>query len=294
MRLLVFRTDRLGEFLLTLVAIKLLKDFYIKKKENPELCLVLNNFNASLIPALNWVDDWLIYEEYKIGQLAKNLLIGRRYDLAVVFNPHKILHFLAFVSGAKVRVGYSRKWSFFLNKKIVDQKFKAEKHEIFYNLDLVSLITGISYDNKSVEKILPELFSFDDILPDLPYELLVIHPFTSDPRKEVPLSKWQQLLANFQGRDICVIGSKSERERSVQFLEQIKKVFKGNIINMVGDLDLYQLGVLLKYHTELFYGLDSGPAHFAALLGKKVYVFWSYASWIRWHPWRTTKDQLLN
>ena len=57
-----------------------------------------------------------------------------KIDIAIVANPNKWHHALIFFAGIPVRIGYDRKWSFFLNKKKAVNQFIPPLHEIEKNL----------------------------------------------------------------------------------------------------------------------------------------------------------------
>jgi len=276
------RTDRLGEFLLTLPSIFFFKKHFSKDK----IIVLVNRHNLSISKALPWIDKWVVWD----GSVLRcwRELMPYRVNRVFVFNPRKDLHLLSFILGAKQRIGYRRKWGkVLLNKAIPDEKYKGEKHEVFYNLDLISLVTSRVYSWEDIWAVLPEIFSFTDLISELPRNLVVLHPFSSDPRKELDLSSWKPIIERVVGerRELALIGSKEEKDKSDRFFRYLtEQIGITNVYNLVGKLDLYQLGCLFKHHTREFIGVDSGPAHLAGLLGLPVRIVWSYAIFNRWKP----------
>jgi ADP-heptose:LPS heptosyltransferase len=281
--ILFIRSDRLGEFLLNLAAIKLVKLNY----PGSRISLLAKKENLELIRGIDFVDSFIEYQEddfsgysgaFKLAKLFKKEAI----DCVICLNPKKEFHLAAFLAKIPLRVGYSRKWAFCLNKKIEDRKFLAEKHEAEYNLDLIKFIcknifipaVKLAVDN-------PESLGFlkDEI--ELGKNYIIIHPFTSNPAKKIEDTFWINLTKEIENKcrkDILLVGSSAEKEESQDFSRQIKAK------NLTGRLSLRNLATLLKYNCSVFIGLDSGPMHLAALLRKPVVGLFTVSNPKRWSP----------
>lgn len=129
--ILVIRSDRFGEFLLNIPAIRALKDAYPQSV----LTLAVNAQVCELAArGLEWVDQVLDWDQIK-GSLGKY-----KFDLAVVLNPTKEAHQKIFWAHIPVRLGYDRKWGILLTHKIKDTKHLGNRHEVEANLELVGLL----------------------------------------------------------------------------------------------------------------------------------------------------------
>src|SRR3989338_6613281 len=123
-RIVFFRTDMLGDTLLNLPALDRLKQAYplaeITLVCPPSLIELLSTYSSinKFIPydagrrKARWREMWNLYT-----QLRK-----RRFDAAVVSNSRKDFHMLTWLAGIPRRVGYARKWGFFLTDRIADRK----------------------------------------------------------------------------------------------------------------------------------------------------------------------------
>ncbi len=138
--IVVFRNDRFGEFLLNIPALRALKETFV----NARIIAVVSPYVKELAGRIPFIDEIIEWDSGRHSLLEKINFVKRlkksRADIAVILNPVKCFHIFTYLSGIPVRVGYDRKWGFLLTNKIQDKKHLGERHEIDYNLELVSLI----------------------------------------------------------------------------------------------------------------------------------------------------------
>jgi ADP-heptose:LPS heptosyltransferase len=203
---------------------------------------------------------------YRIRLLAKI----RRWkpDAIIVSNPQKYWHAMAFLSGAKVRIGYSRKWSFFLNQTLPDTKDESLKHEVDYNLDLVRPLCPKPW-NRAIDLGLdthPKHNAIRDRSGILPgKKIIAMHLTTSDIRKTWPLEKFKETArALLQKKRYQVILVGNERKDEIEELFwDLKSEY---CVNLIGKTSWAELGIVLR-HCGVLLTLDSGPLHLAWMQG---------------------------
>ncbi|MFA6281667.1 MAG: glycosyltransferase family 9 protein [Candidatus Omnitrophota bacterium] len=283
--ILFIRSDRFGEFLLSLPVISLTKLNFPQSK----IYLLAKKENIELVSKVDFIDSFLEYTErfcgYKGAFKLAALLKKEKIDCVVILNPKKEFHLAALLSGVWQRIGYDRKWGFCLNSKIKDKKQEGQKHEVEYNLDLIKLLCpqvsipdiDLSPDNiESLEFLKKDL--------DLSRQYIVLHPFSSNPGKKIEKRFWEELIAALkkQGKnDIVIIGGPEEREESFNFA-------KGLLVkNITGKLKIRGLASFLKNNCLVFIGLDSGPMHLASVLKKPVVGLFNISNAKRWGPFNT-------
>lgn len=263
--ILAVRTDRFGEFLLNIPALKALKETYPQAK----LTLAVNATVAELASTFEYIDQVLIWDQ------VKNDLSKRKFDLCVVLNPVKEAHLKSFLAKIPVRVGYGRKWGFLLTHKLKDTKSLGNRHEVDCNLELVAL-AGAKIQDKSIS-----IKTREDLFPEFSgKKIIAIHPFTSDPVKQWPFERFEGLASRIS----------SELNLMVVMVGLTVGNFnlKGNFINMVNKTTLLELAALLK-HCSLLVSADSGPVHLAAAVGTPVLALFRNdlcgKTAKRWGPW---------
>ncbi len=292
--ILLIRTDRIGELVLTTPAFAAIRWHF----PSARITAVVNPRSAEAIEGAPFVDSMIKFDPSGDnaglpGRLSFFRAIKKPgFDLAVIFNPSKFFNILIFLAGIPVRLGYDRKAGFLLTHKIDDKKYLCDKHEVEYNLDLIGAIGVSALDkrpyfplNASAEIKLNDMLKENGIEgKDL---LIAVHPATSNPEKMWPPERFalicDRLLEEFKAR-IVLIGGKEEREA----VGVVKSKMNNAVLDMAGALSVKELGSLLK-RCLLLISNDSGPVHISAAVGTPAIVFFGEdrpgGSSLRWGPY---------
>lgn len=288
-KVLFIRSDRFGEFLCSLPAIKLVKTNYPQSK----VYVLARKPNIELSKDLDFIDYLLEFKQdsftgYRGARKLAELLKKEAIDCVVVLNPKKEFHLACFLAKVPMRVGYNRKWGFCLNNKIKDKKYQEKKHEVDYNIDLVKLICDKLY-------VYPIDFPVDNLRrhaaikgiidPDKKY--IVVHPFTSNPRKKISYEFWKELTTRLKDscdKEIILVGGDDDKEDSIRYSQNL------GVKNITGKMNLRGLASFLKNNCFVFIGLDSGPMHLSSILDKPAVGLFTISNPVRWGPW--SKDSL--
>lgn len=293
-RLLFVRTDRLGETILTLPAAACLKaafpgaslTYFVQPALNP------------LLARLPWIDRvWSIEEPpttpwWLRAHRAAGHWRGERFDLAVIANPKKEWHLAAWLARIPIRVGYARKWGGLLTHRISDAKMLGGRHEVEYNLDLITAlglpreIPSWSFPPFTHEaQQLAQWLGGLGVSADEP--LVAVHPWTSNPAKQWPPDRFRRLLEDLSrqpGFSTVIIGGPEEQPNAARLLTPSIP----RIIDLTGRLTLPELAAFFQ-RVRLVVSNDSGPVHLAAAVGAKVVVLFRTddpaAGPARWGPW---------
>ncbi|MDD5560549.1 MAG: glycosyltransferase family 9 protein [Candidatus Omnitrophica bacterium] len=269
-KILVIRSDRFGEFLLNIPAIRALKEAYPQAK----LSLAVNPVVCELAATVDCVDEVLVWDQ------VKNNLRKHKFDLCVVLNPVKETHWAVFRAGIPVRVGYDRKWGFLLTHKLKDTKDQAKRHEVEYNLELVGLVDAKTLDKTLKIKVDDNLFR-----EFIGQKIVAIHPFTSDPLKQWPVERFMDLARKITQETKAKVVLVGRVEGWGQFP---LGAASSEIIDLINKTSLAELAVLLKRCSLLVSG-DSGPVHLAAAVGTPVVALFRNdlpgKTARRWGPW---------
>jgi len=268
--ILAVRNDRFGEFLLNIPALRALKETY----PGARLTVAVAPEVKELAECISFVDKVVIW-----GNAFKNNLKKEKFDVCVLLNPIKEAHWLSFWAGIPIRVGYDRKLGILLNRKIKDNKALGLKHEVEYNLDLVSLVPAKT-NNKSVSL---------DKLPVLDNEkykgAIAVHPFTSDSVKLWPQECFKELAKRISGEfglKVIIVGKVNAP--AVSFFDGLGN----NILNLSNKTTLVELAQLLR-QCRLLISCDSGPMHLSAAVGTPVMALFRNdlegKTAKRWGPW---------
>jgi ADP-heptose:LPS heptosyltransferase len=296
-KILIARTDRIGDVVLSLPMAEMVK----KKYPDCKVTYFIRDYTSSLIDGNPFIDDVIIAEESDGKVLfAKNLKKIKRenFDTCVVVNPTLKISLIMFFARIKNRIGTGYRWySFLFNRKVFEHRKNAERHELVYNINLLSKIDvktddylnkinfHLKVDDESSKKV-------NSILTQKGYnpvnQIVIIHPGSGGSSVDLPkekLIKLTGMLSNIENLTTIITGSKSESELCREF--EVNK----NVINVSGQLDISLLKALIK-KAKVFISNSTGPMHIAAALGVHVIGFFPKilsCSQKRWGPYTEKK-----
>ncbi|MFH1457590.1 MAG: lipopolysaccharide heptosyltransferase II [Candidatus Omnitrophota bacterium] len=271
-RILIVRTDRIGDVVLSTPAIKALRDAYPASF----IAMMVSPYTKDIVEGNPYLDEIIVYDKEERHRnwwfsirFARELR-KKRFDLALVLHPTNRVHLITFFAGIPRRVGFNRKLGFLLTDRIPHVKQCGEKHESEYNLDLVRFL-GIEPKDKSLfVPIAPEAEIWaDEQLSKRGIKetdrLLVIHPGASCPSKIWPHDRFAQVadrLIERYGFKLFVIAG----PKDVALAQRVVSHMHHAVTNLAGQISLAQLTSLLR-RSYLFISNDSGPVHIASALG---------------------------
>ena len=289
-RILVIRADSLGDAVLTLPAIQSLKhrfpearmDFVVSPAVRDFYTYYFPSAKLHLLPELN----------LKHCLRLKNEIKKVKYELAVDFRGDVRTLFLAWLAGIPHRWGRDGTGGgFLLTHKL---KNPYERHEILENLALTET-------NEKTPPIqfppLPDSPSISATLKEQMSRLgskkkIFIHIGAGYPSKRWPASRFIELAKQVQEKKMGVpifIGSAEEK----RLLEPYRARLGYEWLDLAGKTTLPELLGLVQ-QADLFIGNDSGPAHLAALMNRKLLVIFSGTNDYRhWAPW-SSRMRMVN
>ncbi len=297
-KFLVVRTDRIGDVVLSLPVLEAIKRRY----PDSQVTAMVSSYTRDLLAHNPWVDEIIADDQGGLKGFLNlvALLRTQRFDVAVLLRPTLRLAFLLFLSGIKVRIGTGyRAYQFLFNYKIYQHRRTIEKHELEYNLDMLTPL-GVSS-----EGLVPRIFLSSEeerysgkTLEDLDITgddiKIVIHPGSGDSSLNYPLEKFallaDKLIEGFSAR-IILTGGKKEMDSS----EQLKGSMRNQPIDLTGKTNLRELCALLR-GADLLISNSTGPMHVAAALGTPVVALFSplfVASPARWGPYGEGHDVVV-
>jgi heptosyltransferase-2 len=275
-RILVTRTDRLGDLVLSTPVFESLRSQF------PDAYLACLTFieNREVVEGNPFLNEVILYD--KLGsekggwgnfQFARRLA-QKRFDTVIHLHPTNRMHLVSWLAGIPVRIGYRKKNGWALTHSIEDRKKEGLKHESEYNFDLLKFV-GIKGNGKyrpHVPLKEKDRISLHFFLRNLglktktPY--VVLNPSASCPSKIWPAERFAQLADQIQenyGFQIALIGARPER----RFAERVKALAVRPVVDLSGKLSIGMLGWFLK-EARLLISNDSGPVHVAQAVGTPV------------------------
>ncbi len=304
-RILLVRTDRIGDVVLTTPAATVLKEHFPKA----EIHFLTRAYTAPLVQLHQDVDRIIIYEPEGVHQGFKghlqlaNTLKQGYYDAAFLFYPTFALAWVLFQAAIPIRVGTGFRWysSLFLNYKHYEHRKTGARHELEYNLQLVRRVVEFP------EEPVPFRFRIPDALKDwwqtyrinqeLPAEYAIVHPGSGGSAPNLTFEQYQQVIRSILDSTrlpVFLTGSPNE----MTILRELKQHFADDLVFLIGvDFNLPQLATIIA-EAKMFVSTSTGPLHIAAAFNVPVVGFYCPAlpcSPRRWGPysqqqWAVTPD----
>ncbi|MDD4894003.1 MAG: glycosyltransferase family 9 protein, partial [Candidatus Omnitrophica bacterium] len=150
-RILIVRTDRIGDVLLSTPVIKAFRDNY----PHAYIAMMVSPYGKSVVEDNPYLDEVIVYDkDAKHKSWPRSLKFARnlkkkKFDVAVILHPTNRVHLVTFFAGIPRRVGYDRKLSFLLTDRIRHTKQSGQKHESEYALDLARYL-GVEPKDKNI------------------------------------------------------------------------------------------------------------------------------------------------
>ncbi len=293
--ILVVRTDRIGDVVLTSPAFKELRGAFPYAKITALVVpstkeLVEGNPNIDQV----LVDDRKNDHKGILGfWRLVSILREKRFDCAIIFHTKRRANALCFLAGIPYRAGYrNNKWGFLLTDPAADRRHEGIKHESQYCLDVVRHL-GVTVG--SGELFLPlqkgseewaEHWLKEQKILLLSDKLIAIHPGASGPEKQWVKSGFAQVIQHLTDKysaKVVLIGAPEIQPvaREIQMLAQRP------VWDLTGKTTIGQLTSLLK-RCKFLVSNDSGPVHVADAVGTPVISIFTRnqpgINSVRWRP----------
>jgi ADP-heptose:LPS heptosyltransferase len=295
---LVLRTDRVGDLILSTPAIRCLREAL----PDARISLLATPYNAPVVDGSPRVDEVLLLDPR--WSLARKIrfarhLRSRRFDIAVVLSPRTPAYLLAWVSGAPIRAGIvypSRIFARALSPLMLTRAHVPDLceaiHEVTQMLDLLREL-GLPVTEHPLE-VWP---SSDDHgwasgrLGDA-RPLIGLHlagKWVSDGWEAADLlGLMRAILAGVP--DSRILASYGVHDRSIAgpVSDRIQDERIGERITLVGDATFGRWAAAFA-RCDVIVSPDTGSLHLAAAVGRPIVALYSARTFehcsVQWAPW---------
>jgi heptosyltransferase III len=283
---LVSRTDRLGDVVLTLPLVSECKRIF----KNAKIWFLVSRYAEPLVTGYEDINEVIFIEDFPGKKDLKKFFKKNGIDLIIHAFPRPEISVAAYKARVKYRVGAGARWySITYNKRVSQHRSKCEKNEADYNLDLLdALVDGVKYDkwykfdftDEEMEKFLVHINIYGIFKDD---KYVIIHPGSGGSAKDLPVEKFtaiaEKIYEIYPDYKIVLTGTEEEGLLS-------EKILNEGCIDLTGKLTLRELMMLIK-ECSLFMSNSTGPIHIAGAMNKQVIGFYPNSKPIndtRWGP----------
>lgn len=271
MKVVILRTDRIGDLVLAEPLIEALHSIYT----NICVDVVASEYAAPVLYENPLVSKILALKERNIRcvmSMVEEVSKGG-YDISITVDTSPISYLIPFLAGVRIRVGQGRRlWGFTLNKPVFFSRRCSDLHEVILNQ---LLLKPFGYSPSLVR---PRLFlspveveNARRMIADFGFEMskkvIVMHPGSLGSSAEPPFNLYYRLCEMLGSRfQVMVCGQKG-----VDNLE----IFTGiEGVRVIDDMNIREYMGLIS-QSDLFVGGDTGPMHIASAMNIPVVAIFS-------------------
>ncbi len=262
-RILISRTDAIGDVMLTLPVATVLRQQF------PEATIGFlgKSYTKPIVACCSAVDEFVDVKDFLEGD-AKNV-----WDTIIHVFPRKDIAWKAKKLGIRNRIGTSSRAYHLLtcNKLVRLSRRNSALHEAQLNLKLLEPLE-IAHHYTTEE--IGGLYSFDKIAP-LPGDLrdllhaekrnIILHPKSQGSAREWGLEHFAELvrLLPKDRYNVIISGTEAERKMLEPLFEQVGEL----VVDATGKMDLATF-VSFIAAADVIVAASTGPLHIGAALGK--------------------------
>lgn len=295
-RILLIQLGDIGDLVLSIPTIRSLKENY----PSAHLTVAARDKSSDLVNLCQWSDGVLEIkkEKLKFGDWALKQyrffrdLRSRRFDMIIDMRTGTRGGILAFLSGARIRIGFTAledTWRNYLFTHLVyppmDMPMLHMAHYHLLLLDRYGLDVNTQWPRLRIEeqhdREISDLLIRENVPLTMP--LIAIQPFSLWRYKEWPPGKFRQLvqwiLSEFNVA-VLICGTLPEHSR-------VERMIAGTpadrVFNMAGQTTISQYAALLA-RCRLLIGCDSAGVHIAAAVETSTATIYGPTSPKSWAP----------
>jgi heptosyltransferase-2 len=274
-RVLVIRLDRLGDVVLSTPVLSALRQHF----PHAHIAMMVRPPCVDVVEGHPAVNGVVAYDKAGAQRSAPataafaRRLRGEDFDTALVLHPSNRSHWIPWLAGIPVRVGYDRKCGWLLTHRVPHRKQEGAQHEAAYALDLLRVFgiepppprPSIPVHEAAVRQV-QALLEAAAVPPSAP--LVAVHPSASCISKRWMPERFAAVADRLQaehGVTICLIAGPED----APIARQVAQAAQRPIVDLAGRLSVAQLAALLR-RCRLLVSNDSGPVHVAAAVGTPV------------------------
>jgi heptosyltransferase-3 len=286
-RLLVVRTDRIGDVLLSTPVVEALHQKY----PQAHIVMLVGEATKEVLEGNPFLSEILVDHGEKASKLAERLR-AKGFDAAFLLHPTSRLAWALSRARIPVRVGTGyRGYSFLFTKRVYEHRKTALMHELEFNLSLAEALgAGL---NKPEPKIFispqDKVWAKERLAKAGVKErekLIGIHPGSGGTARDWRPERFGELGERIQkeiGARALITGIASEEKMA----RQVASKMSSAPVMLVGETTLKKLTAILE-RESVFVSNSTGPMHLAAAVGTKVVAMFPpirACSPKRWGPW---------
>ncbi len=296
--ILLIQLGDIGDVVLSIPAFRAVHDNFPQAK----IFVVVREKAKELVRQVLWVhgvmavnkDHRSLLHELRYQWTFFSLVRSCHFDLAFDFRTGTRGAVLAFLSGAKERIGFFDPEGFWRNR-LFTRLYRLEYRVPMYVADYYSSLLnayGLTVAHEAPEmQVAPEIqertaqiLKREDVPSELP--IIAIQPFSLWRYKEWSTDKYIKLIQRIISEyrvSIVITGSQDESERAKALVGGCEGWGRQVVFDLAGKTSLGELAALTQ-SCQLFIGSDSAGIHIAAAVGTPTIAIFGPSAPTSWAP----------
>lgn len=303
-RILLVRTDRIGDTVLTLPAVSVLREHY----PQAFLAFLANPYTEPLVLQYQGLDQVISYhpggrhQGWQGHRALAEELKSRHFDAAVLFYPRPELTLTLRGAGIPRIIGTGYRWySFLFSERIFEHRKDCVKHEAEYNLGLLTPLVSCSLPRPRFQFEYPEVQEnkWRKTRNDwgLITDYVIVHAGSGASATNLTPEQYRFLVQHLlveTSWTVLLTGSEAEVEMVNELMEGLPEK---RVLNVAGRFGLGELMRVIR-EARLLISSSTGTLHMANAAGTPLLGFFCPAvphTPRRWGPydqqeWVVTPD----
>jgi heptosyltransferase III len=268
-KILVSRTDGIGDLMLTTPLIRELK------QARHFVAVLASPYSIDILKNNPDVDEAITYDKKKAGAVKKHIIEGKFDATIIVYPRFGIADMLAHCRIPEI-IGTAYRWysPLLFTKTVKMHRKYSEKHEADYNLELAKDLIGEKTAEKVYYYVTPEeeAKAAEYIeAKGLSGGFIIVHPGSKGSAWNLSEGKYAEIIDRAAGEiRVLVSGGSAEKEKITGMRNAMKN--KDKISVMDEPLGIREFAAVIGQSKVVVSG-STGPMHLAAALGVKTLSF---------------------
>ncbi len=295
-RILVVRTDRVGDVLLCTPVLSVLRSRF----PQAHIAMLVSPYAREAVSGHPHLDE--VFCDHRLEEHAGlrgffrlvHQVRSRCFDTALVLSPSWRTALLVCWAGIGIRVGTGyRVYQFLFNRRVYEHRRPGKKHELIYNLSLARAIGASGGEiaplmvfSQKDDRTAGELLADWSAKPET--RLVLVHPGSGGSARDWTAQGFAGLADRLIEEGVArVILSGGPSDKAV--VSRVAELMRQRPLTFPRTLSLKELAALIA-RCRLVVTNSTGPMHMATAVGTPVVALFSpirSCSPQRWGPWGT-------
>ncbi len=299
--ILVARTDKVGDLLLSLPTLQALKEAFPRAR----LTVLANPYAREIVQGHPAVDAVELLQPGENPLHLAGRFRGLNPDVFIALYPRPSQALAAWLAGIPTRIGTAYRWySLFYNRRVKVHRSACDRHEVEYNLDLArALGVGgtagkIHFPLADAERAFArDLLREKGLAPGVPY--VAVHPGHRGSALNWRPDRYAQLidrLCRRKGLKVVITGGPEETDLVSRVTTHLSGLTPDQKpILLIGECTLRQLAAVYE-GAACFLSGSTGTMHLAAAVGTPTVSLFCpipETTPVRWGPWGNQATVLM-